>query len=302
MNTAAIVPIVPPIELKRILYATDFSEAARSALPVVAVIARHYGSRVYVAHVACAPIYPMVSPDVVSVMDSKQRRQARQILEGLLHTPALAGISAEAVVRQGIPAEQLERLVRENNIGLAVASTHGRTGFKHHVLGSVAEELVRGLSCPVLTVGPHLAPRFDELKGIANILFPTEFSLESLAVFPYVASLAHEYQSPLTILHVLPAEAAKDPEFNKLTDGLRKQMEKCLGPQISPRCSADFAIDVGDPAETILAHARRTKAELIGMGVRGAKDISHQFRRTVAYRILAGAECPVLTHHAVSRW
>ena len=231
---AAIVPIVPAIELKRILYATDFSEASRAALPIIAAIARHYGSRIYVAHVWSPPMYPMVSPEVVSVLDRRQQREAQDKLERLLCTPALAGIPSETVVRRGTPTEQLKRIVKEHNIGLAVASTHGTTGFKHRVLGSVAEELVRGLSCPVLTAGPRLAKRFEKLERIANILFPTDFSEESVAVFPYLASLADEYKSRLTILHVLPPETAGNPEAKKLADPLRKQMEKALCPDQPP--------------------------------------------------------------------
>ena len=83
-----------------------------------------------------------------------------------------------------------------------------------------------------------------------------------------------------------------------MVEPLRGQMKRALANQISPRCSADFVVDCGDPAETILAHARRIDADLIGLGVRGSTDIARHFRETVAYRILAEAECPVLTRHA----
>jgi nucleotide-binding universal stress UspA family protein len=298
---AAVIPIVPEIELKRILYATDFSEASRAALPVVAALARHYGSRIYVAHAWSPSVYPMVPPDVVSVMDRRQQREVQEELEKLRRTSALAGIPVETVIRRGTPVEQLEHVVKELNISLAVASTHGVTGFKHRVLGSVAEELVRGLSCPVLTVGPRLAKRFEKLERIGSILFPTDFSEESLAVFPYLASLADEHKSRLTILHVLP-ETAENPDAKKLAESLRKQMEKGLSHQISPRCSADFVIESGGAAETILARAHDSTADLIGLGVRCATDIAQHFRQTVAYRVLAEAECPVLTYHGASRW
>jgi nucleotide-binding universal stress UspA family protein len=298
---AAVVPIVPAVEIKRILYTTDFSDASRAALPVLGAIARHYGARVYAAHVWSPPIYPMVSPEVVSILDRRQQKEAREELEKLLHAQTLAGTSGEIILSRGAPAEQLERVVREHNIGLAVAGTHGVTGFRHRVLGSVVEELVRSLSCPVLTVGPQLAKRFEKLERIENILFPTDFSEESLAVFPYLASLAHEFQSRMTVLHVLPRETARNPDAKKLAESLRKQMEKALCHQISPRCSVDFVIDSGDAAETILAHASRGSADLIGLGVRCATDIAQHFRQTIAYRILAEAECPVLTHHGANR-
>lgn len=299
---AAIIPVVPAIELKRILYATDFSEASAAALPVVAAIARRYQSRVYTAHVWNPGPYPLVAPQVVSVLDRKQERDTKEELGKLLRAPLFAGMEVEGVVRRGDIAEELEQVVRQHKISLVVAGTHGRTGFKHRVLGSVAEELVRGLSCPVLTVGPRIAKKFEATVGIESILFPTDFSEESLSVFPYLASLAHEYRSRVTVLHVLPEETASNPEAPALAEPLLHEMKKALAHQLSPRCIAEFLVKSGDAAEEILAQARSHNADLIGLGVRGATDIAHHFRETVAYRILAEAECPVLTHHAGSRY
>ena len=61
--SAVIAPIVPSIELKRILFTTDFTEASRRALPIVSAIARRYGARIFMAHVWSPKVYPMVSPE-----------------------------------------------------------------------------------------------------------------------------------------------------------------------------------------------------------------------------------------------
>ncbi len=54
--------------------------------------------------------------------------------------------------RIGIPANEIVRLVEEESIDLIVMGTHGWTGFKHLILGSTAENVVRTAKCPVLTV------------------------------------------------------------------------------------------------------------------------------------------------------
>jgi nucleotide-binding universal stress UspA family protein len=296
--SAVVVPIVPAIELKRVLFTTDFTDASQRALPILAAIARRYGSKVFAAHVWTPGPYSMVPAEVIAVLDRQSERAAKTELEQLTQAHVLEGIEVEPLVCCGQPGQEIGRLADQRHISLAVMSTHGRTGFKHRVLGSVAEEVIRTLRCPVLTVGPRLAARFSELKTIANILFPTDFSVESMAVFPYLASLAHEYQSRLTILHVLSPETAGTRDAETVAENLRRKMKKALEKEISPRCRVDFVIDSGEPAETILAHARRIDADLIGLGVRGWTDIAKHFRETVAYRILAEAECPVLTHHA----
>jgi nucleotide-binding universal stress UspA family protein len=298
MNTAAVIPISPAIELKRILYATDFSEPSLAALPLVSNIARRYGSHVFVANVCTPAQYPMLNPEAAVVLRYKDEREADAKAQALLNTKELGGLSATVIVRAGTPAEELNRLVHEQGIDLAVLATHGRTGWKHLVMGSVTEELFRGLSCPVLTVGPHLSKSLLELNQVNNILFPTDLSDESRAVFPALAALAAEYRASVTLLHILPTETGTNPDAKVLAEPLRQEMRDIFVPQISPRCHAEFVIDFGDAAERILAHAQMRNAELIGMEVRKAAEITTHFRNTVAYRVVLGAKCPVLTFRA----
>lgn len=293
--SAVVIPIVPAIELKKILYATDFSDASLAALPLVSTIARKYGSRVFVVNVSTAISYAMVSPEAAAVLQHKDELAARARAQELMNGVDLAGLSATAMVRSGIPTEELTRFVHAQRIDLAILGTHGRTGLRHLLMGSVAEDLFRNLPCPVLTVGPNISKESLAATGIKHILFPTDLSDESRAVFPYLASLASEYKASLTLLHVLPVENATNPDAKSLTEPLRKEMQSIFSPHIDPRDPAEFIIDFGDIAERILAHAETGRADLIGLGVRKAGEITTHFRNTVAYRVLLQAHCPVLT-------
>ena len=292
---AVVIPVVPAIELKRILYATDFSDASLAAVPLVSTLARQYGSRVFVVNVLTHAPYSMVSPEAVAVLQHKDELGARDKIRGLLKTGDLAGLSATAIVRSGLPTEELTRLVRTQKIDLAILGTHGRTGMKHLLMGSVAEDLFRNLPCPVLTVGPNVSKASIQATNIKHILFPSDLSDESRAVFPYLASLASEYKASLTLLHVLPIETATNPDARSLAEPLRQQMQSIFSSHIDPRCPAEFIVDFGDTAERILAHAETRRADLIGLGVRRAGEITTHFRNTVAYRVVLQARCPVLT-------
>lgn len=299
MNAQAIVvPIVPQIELKRILHATDLSEASLAALPLVSTIARKYGSHVFVASIWAPIPYTLMTPEMAGIKDVTQEDEIKARAGALLGSKELSGLPATLVVEPGGPVVELDRIVRQQNIDLAIIGTHGRTGFKHLLMGSVAEELFRSLPCPVLTVGPNVSKRSMESTDIKHILFPTDLSEESRAVFPYLASLAAQYKSKLTLLHVLPVETASNPEARGLAEPLRQEMRKIFQSQIDPRSPADFVIDFGATAERILAHAKDTNADLIGMGVRRAPEITTHFRNTVAYRVVLEAHCPVLTSHS----
>lgn len=297
MNAAAvIVPIVPAIRLKRILYATDFSEGARMALPVVSAIARRYGSEVLAAHVCAPHAYPLVTPEAASTLDRKKEREARKDLDKVLRDMEALGIPTKPILKHGEPVTQLERIAREKAVDLAVLSTHGRAGVQRVLMGSVAEAFFRGVSCPVLTVGPHFDSASKTELKIKNILFPTDLSEESSAVFPYLSSLAHEYQAKITFLHVLPPETQSNPEARALAEPLRAEMERIFGPEISPECEAEFLIVSGDAAERILAAA--DQADLIGLGIRKAGELTTHLRHTITYKVLMNARCPVLTCRA----
>jgi nucleotide-binding universal stress UspA family protein len=292
--TAAVVPIIPAIQLKRILYATDFSEGSQAALPIVSAIARHYHSEVFVSHIWSPAPCPIVTPETLAAQYD-QEWAATQKVAAIMDITTAQGIVSKSIVRPGNPAEELEQIVREEEIDLAVLSTHGRVGMKHLMMGSVAEAFFPNVPCPVLTFGPHLQSRFQNMTEIHNILFPTDLSTLSQAVFPYLTSLAHEFDARITILYVLPPETENNPEAIDLAEPLRQQTIRTFGPQISPRCDSDFVIDAGYTAEKILAQAAKRHADVIGFGVRKAGEITTHFRNTVAYRVLLKATCPVLT-------
>src|SRR5215469_7478253 len=172
MNAAAIVSILPKIELKRILFATDLSDASLKALPVVANIARKYGSHVYLSHVWTPLPYTMVSPEAVAALENQQTREAKEKVITVQRRKELAGIRSTVLVAGGDAATELDQLITDYSIDLVVLATHGRTGFKHLLMGSVAEELFRKLRCPVLTLGPHIAGRFATAPAVTHILFP----------------------------------------------------------------------------------------------------------------------------------
>jgi nucleotide-binding universal stress UspA family protein len=293
--STVVVPIAPAIEVQRILYATDFSDASLAALPLVSTIAHKYGSRVFVVNVSTAVSYAMVSPEAAATLQHRDELTARSKVLDLLKTGDLAELPTTAIIRSGFPTEELERFVREYRIDLAILGTHGRTGMKHLLMGSVAEELFRHLPCPVLTVGPNVSKASMQTTDIKHILFPTDLSDESEAVFPYLVSLASQYKASLRLLHVLPVETATNPDAKSLAEPLRKEMQDIFSPHMDPRCPAEFMIDFGDTAERILAHAKSGRADLIGLGVRKAGEITTHFRNTVAYRVVLQAHCPVLT-------
>lgn len=287
-----LISIPPAIQLDRILYATDFSRASERALPIVSAIARRYGSQVFLAHIYTPETYPIEVPAAPPI-DGEAKAQ-REMYK-LLHQPELADLKTTLEIEGGSPVERIEKYVKKHCIDLVIIGTHGRTGARHVLMGSVAEELFRTLKCAVLTVGPNLDPRFGVAKTIKSILFPTDLSPESKAVFPYLASLAAEFASEIVVLHVLPGEPARNPDARKLAEPLREELQHRFAPHLSPKCKASYVVEFGEVAPRILSAADYYQSDLIGLGVREGNELITHFRTTAAYRVVIGAACPVLT-------
>jgi nucleotide-binding universal stress UspA family protein len=299
--SAVAIPILPAIRLKHILYTTDFSEPSRAALPIVAAIARRYGSHIFAAHIR-STVPPYMPVEALSALEDKNESDAREMLDEFAGAKELEGVSVTAILKCGDVARELNRVVQQQHIDLAVLSTHGRSGFKRLLMGSIAEKLFRNLSCPVLAVGPKLSKRFRTLSEIREILFPTDLSLESRAVFPYLAMVAAEYSARITILHVAPWNDRRHPAAMDEPDAFKSAMNRMFSGQIDPRCEIRLLVESGDPAERILAHACADKIDLIGFGVRKSGEITTHFRNTIPYKVVLESECPVLNCHSGDGW
>ena len=145
------------MKLQRILVPTDFSDASLQALDPAVALARRFGGRLLVVH-GIEPIHfaaggEIYAPSVdLSALLREQRRSAEQRLGKLTRDLAKRRIDAQAVLASGPAHQVIVDTARKRSADLIVMSTHGRSGFSHLFLGSVAEKVVRAATCAVLTV------------------------------------------------------------------------------------------------------------------------------------------------------
>ncbi|WP_242343415.1 universal stress protein [Anaeromyxobacter terrae] len=135
---------------KHVLAATDFSEASGRALEMACTIARDSGARLTVAHVAEVPTYTEFAAPVDLVTPITDLAETK--LEELLKSVRDVCPGVKGAVRVGAPWEQILAAAAEVGADLVVVGTHGRRGFAHAFMGSVAERVVRLSPIPVLTV------------------------------------------------------------------------------------------------------------------------------------------------------
>ncbi|HEU4537855.1 MAG TPA: universal stress protein [Polyangiaceae bacterium] len=138
-----------------IVVPTDFSSASTAALERAKDLARKLGEGIALVHVIDEGFYyvaPLGVPPVPTTYLNDLEQRLLEHLGGLAAAVREAGVPCEAVVRRGQAAPQVLAFVDEINPTMVVMGTHGRTGWKHALLGSVAERVVQRANCPVLVV------------------------------------------------------------------------------------------------------------------------------------------------------
>lgn len=141
--------------LSHILVPTDFSAPSDAALEYAQLFARSFGASIHVLHVVENPLAmgtwsSGVSAELAGVQNTLIADASVRLQRSLAHTRAVT-----SEVRSGAAAAEILTCAGERGVDLIVMGTHGRTGFAHVMMGSVAERVVRQAGCPVVTLrGP----------------------------------------------------------------------------------------------------------------------------------------------------
>jgi nucleotide-binding universal stress UspA family protein len=133
------------VYLRKILVTTDLSDYSLAAMEYASSLGLIYSSRLFLVHVV----------DHREGQHGMTEEQGRKVLGDFVDRHVSRDVSVVPVVRFGNPVLEIRKFAAEEGIDLVVMATHGRTGLRHILMGSVAEKVVRQSSVPVLTVKPH---------------------------------------------------------------------------------------------------------------------------------------------------
>ncbi len=141
--------------LRKILVPVDFSTHSAEAIRYAADLSRRYEANVTVAHAYQPPEYAFPEGYLLQKASDQTARLAmleRQLAHCEAEARAAGAVRVESKLIDGVDSAAIVRFAEETEQDLIVMGTHGRTGFKRAILGSVAEKVVRTAPCPVLTI------------------------------------------------------------------------------------------------------------------------------------------------------
>lgn len=294
---------------RRLLVATDLSVPAEKALAWAQDLAKLHGASLLLVHCVMPPDSFGAAVEMPLGMGDQLLASARERIEALANDLRARGREVDVTVGFGRPESFIEDTCRKEGADLCVIGTRGLRGFRHLLLGSTAQRVLRGACCPVLSV-------HEEDDGLASsvrkLLVPTDFSPDAgaaiedaLRLFPLVASgatiwLLYALQLP-TDYGVYGTQGMSQMSFRyweALASSFEERLEG-IGSALRKRgLKVETMVRRGYAPEAILAAADELDVDLIAMGTRGRTGLGRLVLGSTAERVVQCAPCPVLTSHA----
>jgi len=293
---AALAPTPVALELHNILFATDFSPAAVAALPFAAHLAQEFGARLYAVHAKAPESYALPATEIWPIVNEQLEKESRNLERALRE--GYAALNSDVIILEGGVIDVVETVAEAKHADLIILGTSGRRGIGKFILGSVAEEILRRATCPVLTVGPHATPDLTHEKMFHKILYATDFSDGAPAAITFAVGLAQEQLARLTLLHVIDRPHTGDlVRPHELETSALDHLASFVAGDHGLLFEPKTVVVHGVPAEKILEVAQREQADLIVLGLRRAKGYirATHLPNAVAHQVISQATCPVLT-------
>src|ERR1041385_3362314 len=295
---------------RNILFPTDFTGHARSALKYAAAFARAGQGRVVLFSVQTGRVPPNILTLPERILQAQENHwllQLRREVRELLNDPLFNGREVEPVIVEGEPATEIAKAVRHYDIDLVTVVTHGRRGLARALFGSTAEEIIAEAPCPVLTIRPpqhdfvHHRGSATEIR-LNRILLATNFRPSSNVATNVARQMADSSGAELHAIYVIgdyfEQISVMFPEGG--TSALRRMRE-----EVKDRMEA-FALErarkirahvaEGRPYAEILELAAENDADLIVIGttVHGSLFGGAPALGSEIERVVRNAPCPVL--------
>ena len=317
------------IEPKKIMCAIDFSGFTDIVLSYGKSLASEFGSTLCLCHIVSGTL--MVSSlghsyiaytDIETDRIQSARDRLKKMAEEL-------DIECEVIVSSGHVAEEINQTAHKHNVDMVIAATHGGSGVKRFLIGSVTDRLVKILQCPLLVLlarESHLVSPVKENIKLKRILVGCDFSPDSKLAFDYALSLAQEFQTQLYLAHVIrPTEqieiGASDymkiqgddytnwvgseyPEVQNntsdkgLKDNLFTHLERQLYNMVPEEsrnwCTPITILLKGQPYKELINYAEQKEVDMIVLGVHGHGLLEQFLVGSTTDRVISRASCPVL--------
>lgn len=286
------------MEIQKILVPVDFSEFSRKSVEAARKIARRYGASVTLIHIIVTPHGTVGDSRKKNVLEKQNAfiRQQFQVQYGDKLEKEIQDVSF--ILITGVsPVDSLQEYLQDHPHDLVVMGTHGQTGFRFFVQGSVVEKMVRFSSVPILTI-----PQALQNIRFKRILAPLDFSVHSQKALEYTISFAKHHNAKIVFMHVIEQEnypsfsSAEEESIFEIEPSLQQSivenLREFVADTVDESYIEDFVVTEGVVHREIVNLCKSFDVMIISThGLTGLEYI--QIGGT-AEKVVRWASCPVL--------
>ncbi|MFC5972836.1 universal stress protein [Halomarina salina] len=274
---------------EEILLALDGSDCAETAAAAALTLAERSGGRIHA--VGVVEVYEL---STTRERDAREQ-EAKERLSAFADRAAEAGVDCETDLRSGFADEELLGAIDDHGADLVVLGTHGRTGARRFLVGSVAARVARRSPVPVLTT-----PATDDAWSVETVLLPTDGSEHAAAATHVGIEAAADLGGSVHVLSAVEDDAlGLDVRSSKVLEAQTRVAESAVDEAVasaeSSGVEATSEVVSGRPHRTILDAVEAHDADLVVMGTHGRSGVSRILLGSVAEKVVRGASVPVLT-------
>lgn len=285
----------------QIVVPLDMSDVSESSLPVARALASQIGATIaLISVIEFSPDFDdFVSPREFREDTARLKRELSTYLEGIAAT--FPDVPVETVVRVGDPLDEIDNLVDSLDQPLVVMASHGRTGLRRHLIGSVTWRVVHSVSCPVVVVKAG-AERTETGGPIRRVLVPLDGSALAEAALDVVSSVFGEDVAELHLVRVsnpvlwrgLPAARMGYYDDDRMRDASASYLRGVAGGLKDRGVRTLFEVREGIVSDAILEAAAEGEVDMVVMATHGRAGLQRVLMGSQAERVLRDAELPVM--------
>jgi len=299
-----------------ILLATDLSDISQQATAHAFAQAKAHGAKLTLLHVFDPKAWTVPTP-FYFMPDSEQwieEHMDKARLKATEHLEALASKfdgDDQVLLIDGKPGPTIVECAKAQGAEMIVVGTHGHTGWRHALLGSVAGYVTRHAHCAVLTAkaprdaDPDADPSTIAPSEIHKILVPVDFSDYSRSALQRAITLAQQHDATLQLIHVIHhlympsiyeqyTGSIEGDLLNQIEETSREELEAWIKAEAPDDIKYTLHVEMGGAADRIQHFANDNDSDMIVIATHGNTGIKRFFLGSVAEQVLRYVDCPVL--------
>lgn len=283
---------LPKVSFSKVVVALDFSKQSSDVMQVALAVAGCFRSELIFVHAVCAAAeLSCADPIAAEVLPLELEAAKATIAEKIRREPWLECYQHREVVALGDPVQLVTDIAKAESADLVIAGSHAARGFERLALGSVAESIMRNVSCPALIVGPYAT--VDQAL-FRSLLFAADLRTPESGTAQLAFALTKQFSGALYMVHAIDPKRRHVAQPELLDSNARLMLERSVPIELKGSLDVHLRVEHGQPADIVNRIAGCKRSTLIVAGAaQGSTWNGHSPWSTLSL-IIREASCPVL--------